>query len=458
MSSQQIDYAALAEQARQQAAPKSQGIDYAALAERARQGSSGNRIADSLSNATISPPQPGAAGFIDRLRGKVKGALSGGGRPDAAVELLGGPALGQLNFYHGAAIAPEHPIRGVNEMIRGTGQALALPLAVANPATIGYAAPGAVVQHGVQQGLTNIGVDPDLAEMAGNISMLAGAGIENKAPQVAKSVGVIAKPFGKLPIISKFIDTAQAIKEVPSQLKDVWSTATPEAKAALVEKMQPRHEVIANLHQQLTDALSKANALPPEGPTATFKDVPDLRVQPSQQAPKNLLDARKAAVQAAQRGNQGEFPVAATEPSPAPQQAPLKATPNASIYEEPIPEKTAQQIYAEKFLQKSQPKPTLLEQLKQWDQIRQIHAQLEDQIGKGQDEIQQWMAEHNQQSPGGKAATPKVSEATIMSEGESDIPRVPKSDSEIETLLMKSLKKYGFQHDPATGKMIKKQN
>lgn len=187
-------------------------------------------------------------------------------------------------------------------------------------------------------------------------------------------------------------------------------------------------EAISGLESQLNEALSKANALPPEGPTAQFKDVPDLRVQPSQQAPQNLLAKPAALPGKPQMTQGGQFQVVPPEGA-VPEAGRL---PDMEIYKEPIqPPKPLKP-------------PTLLEQLRQWDQIRQIHSQLEDQIGKGQDEIQQWMEDHNQESAGGKSTAAKTAKAKFdaaraKAVPAEDQPRVPTSDEDMESLLMKSV-------------------
>lgn len=308
------------------------------------------------------------------------------------------------------------------------GQLAVRPLATL--AGIGTGAVGGAVTQGIAK---SAGASPDQAELAGTVGGILSGAAGMNAP---KALPLLGKAAGKLSdaidpdLLGLFSPRAAAGLRWLSKAGKLANTLGGDS-GGLAEVAQPHIDKVTQLSNQLADALSKANAIPPEGPTATFKDVPDLRVQPQQQAPMNLLDMRKAAFMAAQRGAQGEFPVSPLEAAPAQSPAPTKATPNAAIYDEAIPEKTAQQIYAEKFLQKSVPKPTLLEQLKQWDQIRQIHSQLEDQIGKGQDEIQQWMEEHNQHAPGGKKPVP----APIVAEA----PRVPQSDADLESLLMKSV-------------------
>lgn len=290
-------------------------------------------------------------------------------------------------------------------------------------------------------------------KVAGWPGAIAGAGLGE----------VLAKPTASL---TNKLGGVMA-KTGAGSLREIYEQATPQAKAELETKLQSHQAAVQDLHQQLGDALAK------------FHDIADYRVQPGEKAPQNLLDAAKNVPQsgfdeatqtyirpskmgtpqgiqdmlaAAKSGESTTARVDTHKVAKTSIGKEVSATPNATIYDEPIQEKTAKQIYAEKFLQKSAPKQTLLEQLRQWDQIRQIHSQLEDQIGKGQDEIQQWMEDHNQETAGGKS-TAKPAEKS--SAPKVDKPQVPKSDAEIETLLMKSLKKYGFKRDPKTGNMVK---
>lgn len=225
-----------------------------------------DRMAQSLQNATISPPQPGISGAIDRFRARVNTALSGGGRPEAAVQVIGGPALGPLNVAHGVAIAPSHPVRGLNEMVRGTGQTLALPMAVVNPATMAYSAPGVVAQTGVQKGLEAAGVDKDYAELGGNIAGIAtsGAAAKPEVPvKVVKSIGAIAKPLTKLPVLDKTFAALKAVKEIKGDLKDIWtddSAPTPGAVQAVKDFDFGRY---MGLRKYLA---AKGQTTPPETP------------------------------------------------------------------------------------------------------------------------------------------------------------------------------------------------
>lgn len=306
------------------------------------------------------------------------------------------------------------------------GQLAVRPLATL--AGLGTGMAGGAVTQGVAKAA---GATPDQAELSGTIGGIISGAAGMNAP---KTLPLLGKLAGKATdaidpdLLGLFSPRAAAGLRWLSKAGKVASNLGGDS-GGLAEIVQPHADKITELSQQLAEALSKANALPPEGPTAKAIDVPDLRVQPSQQAPQNLLS--KPAATAAPQPQGGTFQV--IPPEGAIQESRL---PNMEIYKEPmLPPKPVKP-------------PTLLEQLREWDQIRQIHAQLEDQIGKGQDEIQQWMEDHNQQAPGGKkpsgaaaqakerfdAARAKASGTPMPTE-----PRVPTSDADLEDLLMKSV-------------------
>jgi hypothetical protein len=139
----------------------------------------GGYMGDLLSKATsINAPDRSFAGQLNEQLGKIRGLFGadkmiGGG----TNELLAGPIIGPVQALHGLVQMPSHPVRGTNEIVKGIGEAGALPSAVFNPATIGISAPGAVVQHGVQKGLENLGADKDWAELGGNIAGI-GTGVK----------------------------------------------------------------------------------------------------------------------------------------------------------------------------------------------------------------------------------------------------------------------------------------
>lgn len=147
------------------------------MAQQPKQSKNSDYMANILQDATISAPESGVAAFLDRVLGRVKTALSGGGRPEAAVDVVGGGALGPIRALKGIAQLPEHPIRGANNIIGGVGQTAALPLAVVNPSTMAVAAPSLIAQQGVTKALQAGQVDPDVTELLGN---LAGIGVGAK--------------------------------------------------------------------------------------------------------------------------------------------------------------------------------------------------------------------------------------------------------------------------------------
>ncbi|HEY3769444.1 MAG TPA: hypothetical protein VGN44_12290 [Candidatus Angelobacter sp.] len=189
-----------------------------------------DRVADSLQNATISPPETGAAAAIDRFKNKVRDWM-GADRP--AGDMVGGIVLGPINAAHGAAILPSHPVRGAHEILSGVGQTVALPAAVINPATMAYAAPGIVAQKGVSSGLKALGADDDYANLGGDVAGIA-AGVGVNSPKIIGTAGAIAKPFVKMategikdtPVIGGLIRGAKTFKDVPGDIGKVWTGKT----------------------------------------------------------------------------------------------------------------------------------------------------------------------------------------------------------------------------------------
>lgn len=212
--------------------PKSGGINLSAgfvpKAERTFAPPS-NRIADSLENATISPPETGIAASIDRFKNRVRDFMGADHKP--AGDVMGGMVLGPINAAHGAAISPDHPIRGAHEIISGVGQTAALPLAVTMPGTMAYSAPSIIAGSGAREGLKALGVDDDWANIAGDAAG-AYAGIKTLNPNAMK-----------VPV-RKIVQTGMAINEgipglsrlnklseAPGKIRAIWSKPQPEGEA-----------------------------------------------------------------------------------------------------------------------------------------------------------------------------------------------------------------------------------
>lgn len=293
--------------------------------------------------------------------------------------------------------------RGGHKVISGLGTA-AMPLlpgaAVAAPARFAATA-GAAYLAGktAKVGAQVLGGNEEQQQFSEDIGNLAGGafGATTKAPfSLAQARAAILKTSAAATdsaaadLIGVVSPPAYHGLKLLRMAAKVIGKLGPEESGGLADIVSKHEGPISELDSKLADALSKANALPPEGPTAKLTDVPDLRVKTSQQAPANLLDRPKVVPQAKPQAG-GEFKVVPPEGAPTPSG---KVTPNMEIYNEP------------EVAPKALKPPTLLEQLKQWDDIRKIHSQLEDQIGQGQEEIQQWMQEHNKQTPGGKPKNP----------------------------------------------------
>jgi hypothetical protein len=263
-------------------------------------------MGDILSQATsIGPQEKGLTAWLDRVRNNAKGLLSGGGRPDAAVDIVGGPALGPLNVAHGLSLSPSHPIRGANEVVRGVGQTVALPLAVANPGMMAYAAPAIGAQAGTQTVLNKAGVDPDYAELAGNLAGIGAGGLTAKAlsPKSAPVPSndpslmgllkreVLAKTAGKLPFLGRnfkaptvgeYLDLLTKPKNAPDTPDVVQPTPQPSAPYRLSGK-------------QITDPVTITGRPPflPKGLLqAAPEDIPAAEAKPAAAKPSAPVEDR----------------------------------------------------------------------------------------------------------------------------------------------------------------------
>ncbi|HEY2496570.1 MAG TPA: hypothetical protein VGK24_05835 [Candidatus Angelobacter sp.] len=95
---------------------------------------------------------------------------------------------------------------------------------------------------------------PKVAEETGSIAGTAAKGAVSVAPKIAKSIQVIAKPFGNLPVLDKFVKTAQALKEVPAGLRDAWGVKPPpEAEEVNTE---PPPSIYRKSGKQIQDAVT----------------------------------------------------------------------------------------------------------------------------------------------------------------------------------------------------------
>jgi hypothetical protein len=255
-----------------------------------------DRIANSLQNATISPPESGFAATIDRFRNKVRD-LMGADRP--AGDFVGGVVLGPLNAAHGAAIIPSHPARGTHEVLSGIGQTVALPAAVVNPGTMAYAAPGIIAQQGVSTGLKSMGVDDDYSNLAGDAAAIV-TGVGANSPKVVESVKALAKPPLKMaleaakdiPVIRGAIKGANAFKDVAPALRDIWAKPAAEDPYSDVQIVEPSPAPYRMSGRQIQDAVTVTPRAPfvPKGLlNAAPDDVPAQPVtSPEMPAPKPL--------------------------------------------------------------------------------------------------------------------------------------------------------------------------
>lgn len=225
-------------------------------------------------NATISAPEPGITAMLDRAYNRVKDALSGAGRPEAAVDTVGGMALGPIRAAKGFSQAsPQteydlehayHPVKGINNIIGGIGQTVALPAAVLNPAAMAYSAPAIIAQQGVQKGLEAAGADPDYAELGGNVAGIGAGALTGKAlqPRVPRSA------------LSKTIKPAD-----PVDFHAAEQSAIPKVNAAAQDLGQPiktADDALAAIQQAKQNRLTAARES--AGPGNNISDLPSADI------------------------------------------------------------------------------------------------------------------------------------------------------------------------------------
>lgn len=148
-----------------------------------------DRIADSLSNATISPPESGFGASVNRLKNRVRDFLGADSKP--AGDVLAGPVLGPLAIAHGTSQLSTHPSRGIHEIVSGVGQTTALPAAIAFPGTMAYSAPSILAQSGVTAGAKKLGVSDDTSNLLGDV---AGVGAGFGLAKTFKGPGPLSTP------------------------------------------------------------------------------------------------------------------------------------------------------------------------------------------------------------------------------------------------------------------------
>jgi len=201
-----------------------------------------------------------------------------------------------------------------------------------------------------------------------------------------------------------------------------------------------------------------------ETPAKTIVKNPALM-----QAVLKVLEPRKALVEALKSGLKDalEEPSGATEGTAAGPVSSAPAPVKPSSAEPTVPNATYLRPDVKSLSQQPPPapKPSLLSGIREHEFLLKVQDELNRQGGneEAQAELDKWIEAHNQQSPGAKGKQlrqdyiKRTAEAKTKTVPGEDQPRVPDPNSETdqETLLMKSLKKYGFQHDPVTGRMVK---
>jgi hypothetical protein len=129
------------------------------------------------------------------LPGRVLSALGASGSEKGVPKGLANfmPGTGTLQnlseIGQGAYDVPEHPMAGLNRMVRGISGAAAPLMAVENPGFAADLMPYAATQQAVQHGSQAAGLTPEQAEFAGNTAAMGlGALQGGNMPQYARSV------------------------------------------------------------------------------------------------------------------------------------------------------------------------------------------------------------------------------------------------------------------------------
>jgi hypothetical protein len=130
------------------------------------------------------------------------------GVPESTGELIGGPAVGPLRLAHGVGelaasdSTGKQRVMGANEAMGGAMQTIS-PAMITAPEALPTVAGFGVAQKAVEKAATALGVDPDTAELAGNVATLLGIatagaaklrGAKTEAPEVAPETVAPVKP------------------------------------------------------------------------------------------------------------------------------------------------------------------------------------------------------------------------------------------------------------------------
>lgn len=237
--------------------------------------------------------------------------------------------------------------KGGHQIISGAGVTLA-PLApeaiVSNPVMALRAAGGAFVGSNVAQtGADLVGATPDQKQFAGDLGGLAGGG--------AASTGLLRALF-QSPARELIRGNEQTILNI----------------------LQPRKAIISKLQSMLNDAIATG-------------DVPS-----DEEATQKIADA----VQEATQSTAQPQPQAQTQPTSQPQPTGYKL-PNATYLRGDIRSQSQQPPI--------QPK-NYLDGIREWEFIRKVHAEMDQQLGDGEQEVLDWINSHNQNGAGAIKAAP----------------------------------------------------
>lgn len=250
-----IDYDAIAAKHGGKSAPI--GVDYDAIA--AKHGGTSSSVSKPFTpEATIgaSTENP-ISGWFQDLKGDVKhgtqntlpGKILHGlgapgtdsGVPEGLGDVMGGALVGPAEVGHAVTSHftgyenPGQKVRAANELVQGLGHTAAIPSMVAapelGPQMVPNIAKYGVINTGVKSAATLAGANPDQAELAGNIGMMAGEPAASKTGKLlethAPTIGKVAGVGGALAELAKTKNPLSLLLLHPS----VANTATAASTA-----------------------------------------------------------------------------------------------------------------------------------------------------------------------------------------------------------------------------------
>lgn len=170
------------------------------------------------------------------LRGMGAHGLQSGVN-EGTARMIGGPLIGPVDVAHGVSTGVTgHPIKGINEAVRGVGESALPVIAATNPELLPRLIPAgtglSLIQRGVQGAGEKLGIDPDYAELAGNAAAVGAAAAPHAWPYVRRPLGIA---------ISKGADAIDAVTHPAQTLRnlgDRWAEQPAPATTEQTPEMQ----------------------------------------------------------------------------------------------------------------------------------------------------------------------------------------------------------------------------